>query len=239
MVKKPVINVDNLEDAGDGTAPSPVMDLVASAFAVRNVAHMLVTESASIQGTFIWFHEQIVTSLDRITEVLVKEQTAVQRDQFVSFRLLKWIAEALERLSPQQTGVVPMEGPVVAEMEVVPVVVADVEQARTPLFLRDLDLMDMPFALEASKNSEEDLESSSGSEESGSDDGSFVAMDGDTMVEQVPVVFPFFHVFLFFLLIRFFSSCINHVLFCIGNISLCVRCLLTKRNKSGREENEK
>jgi hypothetical protein len=43
--------------------------------------------------------------------------------------------------------------------------------------------MDMPFSLEASKDSEEDLESSSGSEASGSDDGSFRAMDRDTMVE--------------------------------------------------------
>jgi hypothetical protein len=52
-VKKPVINVDDLEDAGDGTVPSPATDLAASAFAVRNTANALVTESASIQGTFI------------------------------------------------------------------------------------------------------------------------------------------------------------------------------------------
>jgi hypothetical protein len=71
-VKKPVINVDDLEDADDGAVPSPATDLVASTFAIQNVANALVTESASIQGTFIWFHEQIATSLDRITEVLVK-----------------------------------------------------------------------------------------------------------------------------------------------------------------------
>jgi hypothetical protein len=64
-VKKPIMNVDNLEDAGNRTIPSPVMDLVASAFAVWNTANALVTESASIQGTFIRFHEQIATSLDR------------------------------------------------------------------------------------------------------------------------------------------------------------------------------
>jgi hypothetical protein len=63
-VKKPVINVDDLEDAGDGSIPSPVTDLVVSAFAIWNMANALVTESASIQGTFIQFHEQIVTSLD-------------------------------------------------------------------------------------------------------------------------------------------------------------------------------
>jgi hypothetical protein len=48
MVKKPVIDVDDLEDTGNGTIPSPVMDLAASAFAVRNTANALVTESASI-----------------------------------------------------------------------------------------------------------------------------------------------------------------------------------------------
>jgi hypothetical protein len=47
-VKKPVINVDDLEDADDGAVPSPATDLAASAFAVRNTANALVTESASI-----------------------------------------------------------------------------------------------------------------------------------------------------------------------------------------------
>jgi hypothetical protein len=47
-MKKPVINVDDLEDAGDGTVPSLVTDLAASTFAVQNVANALVTESASI-----------------------------------------------------------------------------------------------------------------------------------------------------------------------------------------------
>jgi hypothetical protein len=47
-VQKPVINVDDLEDAGD-RAPSPVTDLAASAFAMQNAANVLVMESASIQ----------------------------------------------------------------------------------------------------------------------------------------------------------------------------------------------
>jgi hypothetical protein len=55
MAKKPVINVDNLGDAGDGTALSPVMDLAVSAFAIRNAANALVMESASIWGTFMCF----------------------------------------------------------------------------------------------------------------------------------------------------------------------------------------
>jgi hypothetical protein len=47
-VKKPVINVDDLEDAGNRTVPSPTIDLAASAFAIWNAANVLVTESASI-----------------------------------------------------------------------------------------------------------------------------------------------------------------------------------------------
>jgi hypothetical protein len=119
-------------------------------------------------------------------EVLAKEQAAVQRDRLTSFRLLERIAKALERTSPWQAGVVPTEGPVAEGTEIVPVVVADVEWARTPLFLRDSDLTDMPFALEASKDSEEDSGSGSGSKaggSKGSDDRSFRAMDGDVMVE--------------------------------------------------------
>jgi hypothetical protein len=68
----------DLKDASNGTAPSPMIDLVASVFAVWNMANALVMESASIQGTFIWFHKQIATTLDRMTEVLVKEQVAAQ-----------------------------------------------------------------------------------------------------------------------------------------------------------------
>jgi hypothetical protein len=49
-IRKPVINVDNIEDAGDGTIPSPASDLTASVFAIWNVANALVMESASIQG---------------------------------------------------------------------------------------------------------------------------------------------------------------------------------------------
>jgi hypothetical protein len=40
----------------------------------------------------------------------VKEQVAVQRDRFASFRLLKWIVEVLERSSSWQAGVVPVRG---------------------------------------------------------------------------------------------------------------------------------
>jgi hypothetical protein len=163
--------VDDLEDAGDRTIPSPVTDLAASAFAVRNAANALVTESASIRGTFIRFHEHIAISLDRMMEVLVKEQAAAQRNRFASFKLLERIAETLERLSPRQAGVIPMEGSAAGGTEVVPAVVADVERVHTRLFLMDSDPMDLPFALEASKDSEEESGSGNGSEGSGSEDG--------------------------------------------------------------------
>jgi hypothetical protein len=115
--------VDDLEDVGDRTVPSPATDLAASAFAIQNVANVLVMESVSIRGNFIRFHEQIAMGLDRMTEVLVKEQVAAQRDRFVSFKLLERIAEALERSLPGQAGVVPTAGPAVEGMEVIPVVV--------------------------------------------------------------------------------------------------------------------
>jgi hypothetical protein len=101
-----------------------------------------------------------------MTEVLVKEQAAVQRDRFASFRLLERIAEALERSSPRQVGVVPAEGLAAGGTEVVPAVVADVERAHMPLFLMDLDPIELLFALEAIKDSEE--ESGNGSRSEGS-----------------------------------------------------------------------
>jgi hypothetical protein len=121
-----------------------------------------------------------------MTEVLVKEQAVVQRDQFASFKLLERIVEALERSSLRQAGVVPMEGLAAGGMEVVPVVITDVEWVCTPLFLMDSDLPDLPFALEAGKDSEEESGSGSrskSSDDKGSDDRSFGAMDGDAMVE--------------------------------------------------------
>jgi hypothetical protein len=121
-----------------------------------------------------------------MTEVLVKEQAAAQRDRFASFKLLEWIAEALERSSPRQAGVIPTEEPAAGGTEVVPLVITDVERVRTPLFLMELDPPVLPFASEAGQDSEEESGSSSGSEGSddeGSNDGSFGAMDGDAMIE--------------------------------------------------------
>jgi hypothetical protein len=179
-VKKPIISVDDLEDSGD-EAPSPAMDLAASAFAVRNAANALVTESASIRGTFIWFHEHIAMSLDRMTEVLVKEQAAAQRDRFASFKLLERIAEALERLSPRQAGVVPTEGPVAGgtEVEAGPseAVVELIRWAQTPLFLpsdENMEPSDESYIDEAKGSGSEE-----GSEEGSADENADVEEDVD------------------------------------------------------------
>jgi hypothetical protein len=49
---------------------------------------------------------------DRLArEKAAQEEAAAQRDRFASFKLLERIAEALERSSPRQVGVVPKEGP--------------------------------------------------------------------------------------------------------------------------------
>jgi hypothetical protein len=131
-VKKPVIDVDELEDAGD-EAPSPVADIVSSSFALWNAANVLVTESAAVWATFIQFQDTLVGSLNRLTGFLVKEQAEAWEDCQVSFRLLEWITETLERSLPRRAGVVPMEGPAVRGTEAVPVV----EQVQTLLFLTD------------------------------------------------------------------------------------------------------
>jgi hypothetical protein len=119
--------------------------------------------------------------LDRMTKVLVKEQAAAQRDRFASFKLLERIAEALERSSPRQVGAVLTEGPAAGGTEVVPAVVANVERAHMPLFLMDSDPVDLPFALEASKDCEEESGSGNGSEGSGSEGSG--SEDGDAMME--------------------------------------------------------
>jgi hypothetical protein len=117
-------------------------------------------------------------------EVLVKKQVVVQRDQFTSFKLLEWVAEVLERLLLRKAGVVLMEGPAVERTEVITVIIADVEQAQTPLFLRDSDLVEMLFIDEVNRSrSGEDSESSTESDDDGSSDESFRDMDRDAMVE--------------------------------------------------------
>jgi hypothetical protein len=58
MVKKLVIDVDDLEDDGN-EAPSLAMDMVLSSFALQNTANALVTESAAVQAMFIQFQDTL------------------------------------------------------------------------------------------------------------------------------------------------------------------------------------
>jgi hypothetical protein len=51
-VKKPVIDVDDVEDAGN-EVPSPAADIVSSSFILRNTANGLVMESATLWATFV------------------------------------------------------------------------------------------------------------------------------------------------------------------------------------------
>jgi hypothetical protein len=46
-VKKLVIDVDNLEDAGDKSLPSPAADIASLSFTLWNAANALVTESVA------------------------------------------------------------------------------------------------------------------------------------------------------------------------------------------------
>jgi hypothetical protein len=181
--------VDDLEDSGD-EAPSPATDLAASAFAVRNAANALVTESASIRGTFIWFHKHITKSLDRMTEALVKEQAAAQRDRSAAFKLLEWIVEVLERTSSRPAGVVPTEGMAAGgtEAEAGPseAVVELTRRARTPLFLpsdENTEPSDESFIDEA-KGSGSDSEEGSADEEEDVDEDMEEDVDED-MEEDV------------------------------------------------------
>jgi hypothetical protein len=149
-VKKPVIDVDDIKDAGN-EAPSPVVDIASSSFTLQNAANALVTESAAIRATFIQFQDTLAGSLDRLTVFMVKEQVEAREDYQVSFRLLERITEMLERSLPRRAGVVPMEGPAARGTETVPVI----ERVQTPLFLTDSDPVDLPFAVEDDKDSEE------------------------------------------------------------------------------------
>jgi hypothetical protein len=87
-VKKPVIDVDDLEDSGD-EAPSPSTDLTASVFAVRNAANALVTKSATIRATLVQFQDTLAGSLDRLTEFMVKEQAEARENRHAVRDLLQ------------------------------------------------------------------------------------------------------------------------------------------------------
>jgi hypothetical protein len=105
-VKKPVIDVDDLEDSGD-EAPSPSTDLTASTFAVRNTANVLVTESATVRATLVQFQDTLAGSLDRLTEFMVKEQAEARENRRAVWDLLQRLVRAAEGVSSRQMETVP------------------------------------------------------------------------------------------------------------------------------------
>jgi hypothetical protein len=107
IVKKPVIDVDDLEDAGNESLPSPVADSVSSFFALRNTANVLVTELTAIQATFIQFQDTLTGSLNRLMEFLVKEQAEAQEDRHAALDLLQRLVQAVEGALSRQTEIIP------------------------------------------------------------------------------------------------------------------------------------
>jgi hypothetical protein len=134
MVKKPVIDVDDLEDDGD-EAPSPATDIASSSFALRNAANALVTESAAVQATFIQFQDTLAGSLDRPTGFLVKEQAEAQEDRHASLDLLQQLVRAAEGAPSRQTETVPAMAAGNARAGPSEAAVGLIRRTRTPLFL--------------------------------------------------------------------------------------------------------
>jgi hypothetical protein len=89
IIKKPIIDVDDLEDAGNGSLPSPAADIALSSFALLNAVNTLVMELAAIRATFIQFQDTLTGSLNRLTEFLVKEQAEAWEDRHVALGLLQ------------------------------------------------------------------------------------------------------------------------------------------------------
>jgi hypothetical protein len=85
-IKKPVIDVDDLEDVGDESLPSLAVDIVSSFFVLQYAANALVMELAA---TFIQFQDTLTGSLDRLMEFLVKEQAEVWENCHVALGLLQ------------------------------------------------------------------------------------------------------------------------------------------------------
>jgi hypothetical protein len=173
MVKKPVIDVDNLEDSGD-KAPSPSMDLTASMFAIRNAANALVTESATVRATLVQFQDTLAGSLDRLTEFMVKEQAEARENRRAVRDLLQQLVQAAEGVSSRQTETVPAMAVGNAEAGPSEAAVELIRRARTPLFLPSDE------NTEPSDESYIDEAKGSGSEE-GSEEGS---VDENADVEE-------------------------------------------------------
>jgi hypothetical protein len=176
-VKKPVIDVDDVEDAGD-EVPSPSADIVSSSFILRNVANVLVMESAALRATFIQFHDTISGSLDKLTEFLVKEQVEAREDRHTVLGLLQRLVAAAEGVPSRQTEIVPAAVAGNAEAGPSGAAAGLIRQAWTPLFLlsdENTEPIDESYVDEAK---------GSGSEESSADENVDVEEDVDEDAEE-------------------------------------------------------
>jgi hypothetical protein len=189
IVKKPVIDVDDLEDTGDRSLPSLAVDIASSSFALRNVANTLVTESAAIWAMFIQFQDTLAGSLDRLTEFLVKEQAEAWEDHHVALGLLQrlvWVAEGVPLRQTEtfpatvagnaEAG--PLEAAVYTETVALDEVVGLIRQAQTPLFLPSDE------NTEPSDELYVDEAKGSGSEEGSEDENEDVKEDEDEDVDE-------------------------------------------------------
>jgi hypothetical protein len=179
LVKKPVIDVDDVEDTGD-EVPSPTADIVSSSFILRNAANALVMESAALRATFIQFHDTISRSLDTLTEFLVKEQAEAWEDRHAVLGLLQQLVAAAEGTPSRQTEIVPAAVAGNAEAGPSGAVEGLIRQARTPLSLpsdENTEPSDESYVDEAKG-------SSSGSEESSADENADVEEDMEEDMEE-------------------------------------------------------
>jgi hypothetical protein len=166
-VKKPVIDVDDIEDAGD-EVPSLAADIVLSSFILRNAANALVMESATLRATFIQFHDTISGSLDKLTEFLVKEQAETQEDRHVVLGLLQRLVVVVEGAPLRQTEIVTAMVAGNAEAGPLGVAVGLIRWARTPLFLPsdgNTEPSDESYITEAKGNGSGKESSTEGSED--------------------------------------------------------------------------
>jgi hypothetical protein len=175
MVKKLVIDVDDVKDAGD-EAPSLAADIVSSSFILQNGANALVTELATLRATFIQFHDTISGSLDKLTEFLVKEQAEAREDRHAVLGLLQRLVAAAEGAPSRQTEIVPATVAGNAEAGPSGVAAGLIRRAWTPLFLPSDENME--------PSDESYVNEAKGSEESRADENVDVEEDVDEDAEE-------------------------------------------------------
>jgi hypothetical protein len=178
-VKEPVIDVDDIEDAGD-EVPSLAVDIVSSSFILRNAANALVMESVTLRATFIQFHDTISGSLNKLTEFLVKEHAEAWEDRHAVLGLLQRLVATAEGAPSRQAGIILAVVAGNAEAGPLGAAAGLIRLARTPLFLPSDENTEPSGELYI----DEAKGSGSGSEESSADENVDVEEDVDEDVEE-------------------------------------------------------